>query len=390
MTALLDTIVSLCLIYLVFAIVVSGVQEWVAQAVGSRGKFLRLGLSRLIDDEAITTRVLQHPLIGNFYRDPSTRTKPPSYVDATNFVLALSNVIIRRANPPETTLASAESPIPSGAAAAQPLSYANLRVALKNLAAQRSPLASALLPIVDRAEENLDRALKGMEEWYANGMDRVSGWYKAYAQKNLFLIGFLAAVFANVDSIEIFQTLNRSPDLRAEMAKLAADIGQSGKIGGVDVTALRDRPPTEAEWRQILKTTIDTSESGVIGRLPIGYGCLGVIENFPTLEHPPSQGTPGQAGAGTGTATPTGQSAAISTSARVLSTTSTVSVWNNCREQLKLVREHTSISGWLLKLLGFVLTAFAAVLGAPYWFAALSKIVNIRGSGPKPEGTAQT
>jgi hypothetical protein len=43
------------------------------------------------------------------------------------------------------------------------------------------------------------------------------------------------------------------------------------------------------------------------------------------------------------------------------------------------------VLGLLLQLIGWSLTAAAGVLGAPYWFGMLSKVVNIRGSGPKPQ-----
>jgi len=46
--AILQITLSLILIYLVFAIVVSGLQEWIAQYTGRRGEFLHLGMARLV------------------------------------------------------------------------------------------------------------------------------------------------------------------------------------------------------------------------------------------------------------------------------------------------------------------------------------------------------
>lgn len=46
--------------------------------------------------------------------------------------------------------------------------------------------------------------------------------------------------------------------------------------------------------------------------------------------------------------------------------------------------------GWwdgLEKLLGILLTALALSLGAPFWFDVLSKLVNVRGTGRKPDRT---
>ncbi len=47
------------------------------------------------------------------------------------------------------------------------------------------------------------------------------------------------------------------------------------------------------------------------------------------------------------------------------------------------------LRGWfwiiLGKFPGFLLTAFAVSLGAPFWFDTLTNLANLRGAGPKPE-----
>lgn len=43
---------------------------------------------------------------------------------------------------------------------------------------------------------------------------------------------------------------------------------------------------------------------------------------------------------------------------------------------------------WALKVLGWIVTALAVSLGAPFWFDLLQKLVNIRGSGEKPKTEA--
>ncbi|NRB64649.1 MAG: hypothetical protein HRU40_16740, partial [Saprospiraceae bacterium] len=40
---------------------------------------------------------------------------------------------------------------------------------------------------------------------------------------------------------------------------------------------------------------------------------------------------------------------------------------------------------WAMKFLGWIVTALAVSLGAPFWFDLLKKLVNIRGSGRKPD-----
>ena len=46
---------------------------------------------------------------------------------------------------------------------------------------------------------------------------------------------------------------------------------------------------------------------------------------------------------------------------------------------------YRSLSGWLAKILGLLLTAFAITLGAPFWFDLLSRFVRLRGAGPAAE-----
>lgn len=43
---------------------------------------------------------------------------------------------------------------------------------------------------------------------------------------------------------------------------------------------------------------------------------------------------------------------------------------------------------WLLKILGIALSSFAIVLGAPFWFDVLNKIINVRLSGNPPKTTS--
>jgi hypothetical protein len=40
-----------------------------------------------------------------------------------------------------------------------------------------------------------------------------------------------------------------------------------------------------------------------------------------------------------------------------------------------------------LKIFGFLITALAISLGAPFWFDLLKKLMQLRGDGAKPENT---
>jgi hypothetical protein len=44
-----------------------------------------------------------------------------------------------------------------------------------------------------------------------------------------------------------------------------------------------------------------------------------------------------------------------------------------------------TLLGWIIKLLGWLLSGFAIAQGAPFWFDLLNRFTNIRGTGKRPE-----
>ena len=40
---------------------------------------------------------------------------------------------------------------------------------------------------------------------------------------------------------------------------------------------------------------------------------------------------------------------------------------------------------WALAIFGWLITSFATLFGAPFWFDALQRVVRLKGSGPSPE-----
>ena len=60
--------------------------------------------------------------------------------------------------------------------------------------------------------------------------------------------------------------------------------------------------------------------------------------------------------------------------------------WSRQSAACKKLKGSWAYVGWGLgKLLGLLLTALAASLGAPLWFDVLSKFISIRASGKVPE-----
>jgi hypothetical protein len=302
--------------------------EWLAQYLGLRGAFLRRGLIRLISDDEIYRRVIHHPLVGNLYRDRAARGKPPSYLDPKDFSSALTDVMVARA----AVLAGAKDHRPRGE-----LTLDDLRRAAKVLRTNGHPLGNAILPILDRAGGDLQTAQAEIEKWFSSGMDRVTGWYRVRAGKNLFAIALLVAVLANVDTIQIVPSLWKNPELRKEMVEAAEAAVRDDKVAQMKLSAFLKEPPSPESTTRLLEALRGYESRG----LPVGFSCLGDAQRSAPLEE----------------------------------------VFGAC---MKAARASLDGTNALLKILGWLITAMAVSLGAPYWFDLLSKVVSVRGAGRKP------
>jgi hypothetical protein len=363
MWTVLEIAIGLGTVFLVFSIVVSGINEWVAQLFARRGEYLRFGLQRLISDGAIYRRVLHHPLVGSLYRERAAQGKPPSYIDPNTFAMAIADVLLARARVSQ----------PQDAAEHPALTIDALRAALRTPALAASPVAFSLGPIIDRAGDDLGAALQGIQTWFNSGMDRVSGWYKTRTRWMLLWIGLLLAALCNVDAIEIAATLNHSPALRESLVNTATGIVESGKVGNVTITDLRGRAPTQEEWQSV-RPVLEGMRSAS-GTLPIGYECLGAAFAAPQTV---ARLTGDAAAANKEVTKEPAKDTAKDTAAQR-------TVWTECAKQMKSAVTSGSPANGLLKLVGWLLTAAAGTLGAGYWFGLLTKAINIRGTGPKPD-----
>ena len=339
MSLLLEVAIGLLVVFLIFSIAVSGINEWVAQASGRRGEFLRLGVMRLINDQAVFYRVLHHPLIGSLYRERAAQGKPPSYIEPKNFAVAIADVLLARANG-----------APSAHLEPFTLNVAALQAAIRSPVLASSPVSTALAPILDRAQGDLEKALADIEAWFNCGMDRVQGWYKGHANRALFVIGLIVAAAGNIDTIEIYHALNSSAPLRAAMTAAAENITSTGKIGDIAVQDSQAHALTGDEINSLRRETSSILAAAAPSTWPIGYACLNA-----ELQQSPSSTAPLNA-----------------------------NTWKSCAQEFTTTVKARSASAWLVKLAGWMLTAFAGTLGATYWFQLLCKAINIRGAGRKP------
>jgi hypothetical protein len=316
---LAEVAIGLALVYFLVSTLCSGLIELVAHKVGTRGRFLRLGLLSLLPDRWIYLRVVNHPLLSSLYRDVPGRIKHPSYIPGETFAQALFDVVLHKAaqirnQPPHTS--------------DRPLSARDMVEASRVCRAAGFTIGESLLPLVEQAGDSLDVARRNVAAWYEASMDRVSGWYKRRARWWLFWVGAGVAIAFNVDTIEIVRTLVHNPTLRTSLAEEGARVAASGEPG----------------TNQAISTVTEKLQTIERQGLPIGFSC--VAKDW-----------------------------TADLDARSLRT-----MFAQCWSETKA----RSGTAWVLKALGWLITALAVSLGGPFWFELLNRLVDMRGAGKKP------
>lgn len=185
-------------------------------------------------------------------------------------------------------------------------------------------LKEVLLQLYQEAEANVDVFKLKVKKWYNDVMDRASGWYKVYTQQILLGVGFFIAVAFNADTIAIYQRLESDPETLQAVVDLAEDYA-NGNVDNTAATAARNTSPEFEEALANLEGLVNNQIEAV--KSPLGMG------------------------------------------------------WQN------IAWETLTPYDVFIRFLGWVVTALAISLGAPFWFDLLRKLVNIRNAGKKPEST---
>jgi hypothetical protein len=200
-------------IYLLFSLVCSAAKEGLEALMKKRAIDLERGIRELLNDPDGTdmaAKLYRHPLIdglfqGTFETEKGGRlwSNLPSYIPSHNFALALIDVI-HGAQPN---------------VAAQPLQA--LRNGIEVI--PNAQVKRALQTLVTAAGDDIERARVNIETWFNNGMDRVSGWYKRWAQSVIFVLGLLLVGILNADTIAIANNLAQDPSVRQALVAAAEE-----------------------------------------------------------------------------------------------------------------------------------------------------------------------
>jgi hypothetical protein len=344
-SSVLEVGIGIALMYLLLSLVVTVINELIAQALALRARTLEQGLQRLLEgtpstpqadtllqklanlrlpletstpgpsDAAATAgqsaaraaprpildaaAVLKHPLIVSL----SPPHGLPSYIPAREFAIVLLDLVAPDVDPNATDYVK------------------QVRQSVTDIQGN-DHLKQSLLALLDKSEQDVQSLRTAIENWFDDAMARVSGWYKRKVTKILFVVGLVLTLLVNADSLGVAQTLWLNPAERAAVVSAAQSYvarQATPQPAGATPASVQPTPATfESEGRNLANdvTAIEGS------RLPLGWA------TFPPQD---------------------------------------------------ILRE----------VVGLLITAFAISLGAPFWFDLLSTFVNVRSAGP-PGGASSS
>jgi hypothetical protein len=334
----LDVVIGMIFIFLLLSLICSAINEMIEAALNKRAKLLEEGIKELLNDKGgkgLVRDIYKHPLIAGLFRGSyGANANLPSYIPARNFALALMDVVLPGAGASQSGTASATTP-PNAAANRANTPLQPLRDAINNNQAINSEVKKALMPLIDAAGDDPAKARENIENWFNSSMDRVSGWYKRRAQVIILVLGLLTAIAVNADSITISNSLSHDKALRESLVSAADEYSKMNvPLTPLPSPASGTPTPTPAASPD-KKSTNDPCEKDA---------------NSPECKFERNLGKIKELGLPIG--------------------------WD--RNNPKLVPPLNDVGGWLLKIFGWLITAFAISLGAPFWFDLLNKFMVVR------------
>src|SRR6266545_4996222 len=361
-TGLIELIIGLILIYFLFSLLTSGVNELAEHFLHRRAKYLESGIVDLLGPWA--ARFFRHPLIQALHPEkgrptpipPAGAPRPnppkfgPSYIPSRTFSMTLLSLVADastqlKADIPvhargETLQIQLVSDLGFPAtgqvkARSDPPSSSDLLADLNgNLEAiPDEKLRESVRTFLTNANQDLEKWRVDLERWFDDKMDRVSGWYKRKTKVLLLIWGLVIVGAFNADTIVFARALYTDSTLRATVATAA---------------------------QNIVQVAPSPSAASLSGPTPSPSPC------------PVS--TPGQA-----SVPPTGTLQCVANEVSVIRDLGLPIGWNSSGPGWP-----RGGSGIPLKIAGLLITAAALTLGAPFWFALLNKFVNFRASGQPP------
>lgn len=324
---ILEVATGVVFVFVLISTICTAIRESLEAWLKTRASYLEFGIRELLQDRkgtGLAKGVFEHPLVfglysGNYTPRPS-EGRPIMWKSGGNlpsYIPSANFALALMDIAARGPVNMSTTPSTGGSS----LSLAQIRAHIGEIG--NPQVQRALLTAIDSAQGDFDRARGNIEAWYDSAMDRVSGWYKRSTQWCLFWVALVLAAGLNINTITIADYLYRH------------DAERSALVSTIDKTA------ATAQTSETYKDAKD--ELGEF-RLPMGWSDgWGAPQTHAERQRAADDRRKGSGAAQAPAEIPT-------------------SAWQDV----------------IAPLLGWIFTAFAATLGAPFWFDVLNQIMVIR------------
>ncbi len=333
--AILEVAIGLIFAWLVLSITTSEIQEMIRRILNLRARHLQKSILEMFKyEQALVDQFYSHPAIMELSKvEKNGNVKKPDWIPNDVFSEVAMEILLNARKKASALASSEEAPSfgVKGDSVGSDLNPEIIKLTDRLFPDAPTVNAEGVVAFsMDFTEmrvqlaDKLEQYKKNVSRWFDNVMAQSSEWYKKNAQVWCFWIGLALALFFNIDTINIANKLWREPSMRQVLVAQAEAYNP-------------DDPNT---------TPVGLDSFNVLA-LPVGWSSIPAED-------------------------PSVCNQSITTDGRF-----TLRVGNECRVRVN-VPSYYDFKGWLTKLLGILISAFAARQGAPFWFDILKRVISAR------------
>lgn len=289
-SSILEVAIGMVFVYLLMSLICSAANEIIESFLKNRATDLERGLREMFNQEGgghLAQVFYNHPMINGLFQGKYRRaadkaigrldylrpTNLPTYIPARNFSYAVLDLLL---HPPAEASVPRDDAAGGVAAAVAPVNVSPLPISVdavrtaitRNLS--HTEAGRALRTLAEQSGEDINALRENMEAWFNGAMDRVSGHYKRRTKWIIFVLGFSLTAFLNVNTITVANRLSSDNTLRSVIVARAEAF--ANRANGQPQQQAAGGGQTNVGDAETAKTAFDANKAELEGLgLPIGW-----------------------------------------------------------------------------------------------------------------------
>ncbi|MDX6382686.1 MAG: hypothetical protein QOK48_259 [Blastocatellia bacterium] len=385
-SSIIDIAIGLIFVYLLLSLICSAANETIERFSKMRAKDLERGLGEMLRDDDLVERLYKHPLIYSLFPKPYTKGgfNLPSYIPARSFALALMDTVCP---PDDGDRSGAAGSTGAGIAGSTASVLTDIKEHLPKLRATLianktipDDVKRALVTCIDAGSDDPKKVRENIEGWFDSAMDRVSGGYKRRSQLIILCIGLVLTILLNVDTLTIVRTLSTDKAMRDSLVAAAQEYAKNNPAPTATPTPTPTSPPAS-----------NPAKPAAPGQSPASKPAPTATPRPSPTPAPSSSPEATTAAAGNPKVPdacekdPNSPECRVEKNLKLIGKLGLPIGWTQSPTTDNDPRSwHMTPQRWFLRIIGWLVTALALSLGAPFWFDMLNKFIVVR-STVKPK-----